>query len=403
MSNYNNIVINRPGHTTRVMAVLGPSSAAVQSTLQGEAKFSLEIHDASQCTSLPRQAEHQPDIVLLEPPSRDQDRLAAWLHEIASQSPDTPVLVIGELLSIGAVQALLALRNSNVVPLPFSRSNLLTLIASTMSKNTAPVSNTARCWSFMSAVGGAGATTLAIETAYQLQNAGKIEQKVALVDLNFTDGACSAYLDVPANLRLDEVSADPERIDEALIDAFASPHSSGFDVLVSARNPLGFQRITPQTIGRLLDVCCNVYDHVVIDISRWRQDWTLDVVAGSDALVIVSELTVPALHAARDLVLNIENETQGGADNLHLVLNRMAKRVFGHSISLADAQKALGRNASGSISSDWDGAAQAVNYGLPVGQASAKNRISKDVQTLIRALETKMPGNEVPANMRLAS
>ncbi len=403
MPNTPMLAMNRPSHATRVLAVLGSSSAAVQAILQEETQLSLEIHDANQCASLPRQAEHQPDIVLLEPPTKDQDRLAAWLRELSVQSPTTPVLVIGELLSVSAVQALLALPASNVMPLPFTRSALLSLISSTMRSNTGSKTNTARCWSFMSAVGGAGATTLAIESAYQLQTMGVSTSNVALIDLNFIDGACAACLDVPANLRLGEVADNPDRIDEALIDAFASPHASGFDVLASTRNPVGYQGINPQAIGRLLDVCCDIYDHVVIDISRWMQDWTLDVAAGSDALVVVSELTVPALHAARDLVMNIETEMPGSAENLHLVLNRMAKRVFGHSISMTEAQKALGRDAAGSISSDWDGAAQAVNYGLPVGQASPKSRIAKDVRALIRTLESKMVDHGAPTSVQVAS
>jgi pilus assembly protein CpaE len=387
-----------------ILAVLGATAGAVHATLQDEKYFTLDLYDAAQCTRLPWQAERQPDLVLLEPPTGDQDRLAVWLRELGTLSPKTPVLVLGELLSVGTVQALLALRSTNVVSLPLNQKVFLSQISTVMRiEHTPAAPNNAKCWSFMSAVGGAGATTLAIETALQLQSACAQGEKIALIDLNFMDGACAAYLDVPANLRLGDVADAPERIDEALIDAFASPHAGGFDVLAAARDPFGYQAINAQSVGQLLDVCCHIYDHVVIDMSRWMQDWTMDVIGGSDALVLVSELTVPALHAARDLAMNIGSAVPHHGDHLHIVLNRMAKRVFGHSISMADAQKALGRPAIGSISSDWDGAAQAVNYGLPIGQASAKSRISKDIQALISALNENACEDGALDNTRLAS
>ncbi|PHS21846.1 MAG: hypothetical protein COA85_12430 [Robiginitomaculum sp.] len=402
MSNPSSIPTPRSTPSIRILAVLGSSKAAVQAALHGESRFSLESHVASQCTRLPWQAERQPDLVLLEPPTGEQDRLTVWLKELAVQCPQIPVLVIGELLSVSAVQALLTLRSTNMVPLPFCHKTFLDQI-STVMRSESSTSTGAQCWSFMSAVGGAGATTLAIETALQLHTTSAMVKKIALIDLNFIDGACAAYLDVPANLRLGDVADDPDRIDEALIDAFASPHASGFDVLAAARNPLGFQDINAQSIGQLLDVCCTLYDHVIIDMSRWMQDWTMDVIGGSDALVLVSELTVPALHAARDLALNIEASVPHNANRLHLVLNRMSKRMFGHSISMVDAQKALGRKATGSISSDWDGAAQAVNYGLPIGQGTPKSKISKDVRALIDAIESNNCKGSAPASARMAS
>ncbi len=390
------------GRQTHVLALLGPSAQAVQSAMESQNRFSLKFHDAKDCSRLPWQAEHQPDLVLLEPPTGDQDRLIAWLRELGTLAPHTPVLVIGELLSVGAVQALLALQATNVVPLPFATDAFLAQINAVMHRDD-DTTNNAQVWSFMSAVGGAGATTLAIETAFQLQSGLSSHGRVALIDLNFVDGACAAYLDTPANLRLGDVAADPERIDDALIEAFASKHDGGFDVLAAGRDPFGYQPINAQTVGRLLDVCCDIYDHVVIDISRWMQDWTMDVVCGSDALVIVSELTVPALHAARDLAQNIEANAPQSGDHLHLILNRMAKRVFGHSISIADAQKALGRKTSGAISSDWDGAAQAVNYGLPIGMASTKSKIPKDIQSLVEILNAPAVCPDVANRIRLAS
>jgi hypothetical protein len=79
---------------------------------------------------------------------------------------------------------------------------------------------------------------------------------------------------------------------------------------------------------RILEVACQVYDAVVVDAPRHRRAWTLDVLSGSDELLVVSELTVPALLAARSLAGEIEAELPDGPPP-RIVLNRLAKRVFG--------------------------------------------------------------------------
>lgn len=391
------------GATVQMLAVLAGATNAVEAALKTQNRLAVEYHDAQACIRMPWRAGELPDLILLEPPAGDQERLTNWLQDIAATAPSVPVLVLGELLSADTVRALLALDKSNVIALPFTHSGLAGQIRALLSDSKKAGGNSARVWSFMPAVGGAGATTLATETAFQLHCTQTGNNRVALIDLNFIDGACAASLNVAANLRLDEVAADPERIDEALIDAFASPHPCGFDVLVAGRSLTGFDAINARAVARLLDVCCGIYAHVVIDLSRWVQDWTLDVLAGSDVNIIVSELTVPALHAARDLAQTLEAESTVDDVTMQIVLNRMAKRVFGHSISMADAQKALGRKALCAIGSDWDSAVQAVNYGVPVGQASPKSKLSKDVQGLLKSLHQQMLNGGAGTAQRMAS
>jgi pilus assembly protein CpaE len=79
---------------------------------------------------------------------------------------------------------------------------------------------------------------------------------------------------------------------------------------------------------RLLEVACQVYGAVVVDLPRIRQPWTLDVLAGSDEVCVISELTVPALLRRPRLVGEIEADLDGGKQ-ARLVVNRLASRVFG--------------------------------------------------------------------------
>jgi len=100
---------------------------------------------------------------------------------------------------------------------------------------------------------------------------------------------------------------------------------------------------------------------------------------------VVSELTVPALLAARALVGEIEAELPDGKQP-RLILNRLASRVFGPAPSRAEAERALGRKVDGAITSDWEAAACSVNLGGPISQHRPKSKIVKDVAGLAETL-----------------
>ncbi|PHY13520.1 hypothetical protein CSW58_05175 [Caulobacter sp. B11] len=234
----------------------------------------------------------------------------------------------------------------------------------------------------MGAVGGCGATMLAAEIAAALQGRDG-GQRVCLVDLNLVDGAAAAYLGVTPNMQLSQATA-PERIDAAVLAAFTSQASEGIDVLAAPRDPAGFQNATAPMITRILDLACQAYDWVVVDLPRHRQPWTMDVIVGSDELLLISELTVPALLATRAGAAEIETERD--APSPRIVLNRIATRMFAAAPSLAEAERALGRKAAGGISSDWEAAAASVNLGGFVRRHRPRSKIVKDVDQLVDRL-----------------
>jgi pilus assembly protein CpaE len=241
----------------------------------------------------------------------------------------------------------------------------------------------------MGAVGGAGATTLAIEMAAALSERG--EDRVCLIDLNLADGAAPAYLGAPAAMSLADFGNAAERIDAALLAAFASPVSPRLDLLASPRSPRGFEQISREAVLKVLDIASETYGTVVIDLPRHRQAWTLDIVSGADAVVVISELTVPALISARDLCQELEADCPPGL-KVHLVLNRLATRLFGPAPSMAEAERAVGRRADGGITSDWESAAASVNLGGPIRQHRPRSRIVRDVEALLARLNLGQAG-----------
>jgi pilus assembly protein CpaE len=390
--------VNRPAFREKHVLVIGPALAALAEQALGGALLEVAGLEREGALSALRPGL---DLVIVDADAAAPD-LCAGAVEAARRHADPPaMLLVGARLPTALVHALLKLPRSDVLESPASEADLARAVAG-LTADSAPApapGRASRCWTVMGSVGGAGATTLAIEIAASLARRAAQPGLVALVDLNLAFGAAHAYLGAAANMRLAEASSSPDRIDAAILDAFAVRVEAGFDLLAAPRDPMAFDRVAPAAVLRTLEMACQSYDAVIVDLPRWRHAWSLDVLAGSDEVLIVSELTVPALLQARAFVCEIEDEAPG-ARRPRLILNRMSGRAFGPAPSRAEAEKALGRKVDGAITSDWEAAACSVNLGGPISQHRPRSKIVKDVVGLVDKLlahgQTQGAGTERP-------
>jgi pilus assembly protein CpaE len=374
--------------TDRHVLVVGQHLAPLAKEALGQARFELAAGDRLDVLD----SAHVPiDLVLIDAEAADAVELAVAIASLSAKPSPPAVLLTGSHLPTSLVRALMKLPRSDVIEAPFTAADLARaavalLSAAVPAPAPAPTHEVnARCWTVIGSVGGCGATTIAVELATELSQRASASQRVALVDLNLADGAAAAYLGATANMMLAEASATPERIDTALLDVFATKIGDGLDLLAAPRDPKAFANVSQTAICRLLEMACQVYDWIVIDLPRHHQPWTLDVLAGSDEVLVVSELTVPALLSARCLATEVETELTDGAQP-RIILNRLASRMFGPAPSLAEAEKALQRKADGGITSDWEAAAASVNLGGSINHHRPRSKIVRDIGVLVDRL-----------------
>ena len=343
------------------------------------------------------------DLVMIDADSGDAAALEAGVAALAGIATPPPALLIGARLPVKLVRAFLRLERSDVIEAPYAPDQLTAAVQALLAAPApvaAPVahapSTPSRCWSVTGAVGGAGATTMAVEIATMLGLKSGKERSVCLVDLNLADGAAAAYLGAKASMPLAEFGAEANRIDTGLLSAFAAPVSKFVDLLACPRDPLAFDHTSPEAVLRVLDLASDIYDFVIVDVPRHRRAWTMEVLGGSDEVLVVSELTVPALLAARSLSDEIEAGLPLGRKP-RIVLNRLASRMFGPAPSMAEAERALQRKADGGISSDWEAAAASANLGGPISEHRPKSKIVRDVAALVDGLLADGSRRSVPA------
>jgi pilus assembly protein CpaE len=330
------------------------------------------------------------ELIIIDADAWGGPALAAGIQALALCAAPPPVLMVGTHLPTAVVRNLLRIERSDVLDAPFSHDNISAAIAGLMaakapSAMVAPSGDVARCWAVTGAVGGSGATTIAIEIATQLCARSGKDKSVCLIDLNLADGSAAAYLGSSPAMRLGDLGRAADKLDVAMLQAFVTPVTKQLDLLAATRDPLAFDSVPPEAILRMLEIACDTYDWVVIDMPRHRRAWTVQALSGCDEVLVTSELTVPALLAARSLSDEIERDI-GSGKKPRIVLNRLAGRMFGPAPSMAEAERALQRKAEGGISSDWEAAAASVNLGGPIATHRPKSKIVKDVQVLVGRL-----------------
>jgi pilus assembly protein CpaE len=378
----------------RILA-LGPSFAgAADGPLAGAA---IETWTVGQLEGLPQGA---CDLVLIDGDAWDASQLAQAVKALSALRSPPPVLLAGENLPAGLVRNILRLPAADILEAPYTPDQLAAAVASLIAEaQPAPAPGAeinSRCWGVSGAVGGSGATTIAIEIAHTLAARSDKERAVCLVDLNLADGAAAAYLGCSPTTRLADFGQAADRIDAAMLHAFVTPVSKGLDLIAGVRDANAFDAVSRDAVLRMLEVACECYEWVILDLPRHRRSWTLEALAGCDEVVVISELTVPALLAARAYSDEIEDSLGTGL-RPRIVLNRLASRMFGPAPSMTEAEKALQRKAEAGISSDWEAAAASANLGGPIAQHRPKSKIVKDVQMLVERLMVQPPRRDQPA------
>jgi pilus assembly protein CpaE len=299
-------------------------------------------------------------------------RIGAW----------PPVVVVTQSFDAEVARRLLQMRVADFLIKPVEPVKLVRACAQ-VARPAATDTKEAQIYTFLSAVGGAGVTTIAIQTAMLLLNSGgRGRPSTCLVDLNFQNGACADYLDLEPRLDLKEIEPRPERLDRQLLEVMLSQHKSGLSVIAAPNRPAEMRTFDPDMVTRLLDLVSSHFDYVVIDMPRTWFSWTDNVLLGSNQLYIVSEMTVPSLRHAKGLVAAIR-ERLGDGPRPQVIVNRFEQRMFAPGLKKNDIVLALGHDFAGAIPNSYQIVREAIDRGIPLDEVKPGNRITAELKRLI--------------------
>jgi pilus assembly protein CpaE len=321
-------------------------------------------------------------VVVVDLDAARPEEMVALEHMMVQIGISPPVVVVTQSFDAEVARSLLQMRVADFLVKPVQPIELVRTCAR-VARSAVAETKEAQIYTFIPAVGGAGVTTLAIQTALLLLNSGqRVRPTVCLVDLDFQHGACADYLDLEPRLDLKEIEPRPERLDRQLLEIMLSHHASGLEVIAAPNRPAEMRSFDPDMVTRLLDLVSSHFDYVVIDMPRTWFSWTDSVLLGSNRPFIVSEMTVPSIRQAKALVSAIR-ERLGDGPQPRVVVNRFEQRMFDPGLKKADIEQALGADFAGTIPNNYRLVREAIDRGVPLDEVKAGNNISTQLKKLM--------------------
>jgi Flp pilus assembly CpaE family ATPase len=192
-----------------------------------------------------------------------------------------------------------------------------------------------------SAKGGAGTTTLAINTAAAL--ARKFPRQVLLIDLAAPFGHAALFADLIATGSVASASKAAPPDFETVLRGNVVNHRSGMGVLPGTLRPEEVDTLTGDLVGRVLDVVVSWQKVIVVDVGTSLAEAALAVIERAECLVIVIPPEIAAMTDARRS-LAIFRDIMNVPDNrVELVLNQRSPHP---PLDRAAVESILGRRMS---------------------------------------------------------
>jgi len=319
--------------------------------------------------------------------------------------PDTPVVATAPEATLQDVRQLMHLGVVDFVPQPITREDLKSALDHAMRSQLATSQAAERQGSviaFLKAGGGAGASTLAVQSACLLASRNKSERgRVCLLDLDLQFGTGALYLDLDNRVGLANLLESPERLDPELLHSVMGQHECGLDLLAAPRDIIALDALTPAVVEQCLKLARSEYGTVFLDLPEAWTSWSYKAIQGSDLVILVLQLTVAGVRQARR---QIDTMRAHGLEDVpvKVALNRYEKS-WGKSVDLKDAEKALRCKFDYFIANDYKTVSEALNQGVALSEIKKKTKVETSIQKMIDDAIRTITGEETRPEPRLLS
>lgn len=305
--------------------------------------------------------------------------------EDLARASETPLIAAAFNPPLALVRSLVRAGAHDVVPLPLDLADLETSLGPIRerlaTKKQGGRTTSGKVVSFIKSSGGIGATAVLTQLCVKFAHKeASARREACLIDLDVQFGDAAIQLGFrPSHSIFDLVEAGG-RLDSDLLRATTLRHPSGLHVIAAPLEMMPLDALSSEHLIEIVELAAREFGTVFLDLpSNWT-NWSLSLVARSDLVFLLTELSISGLHRAkRQLELIAAQELDGFA--LRVVVNRFEKGLL-RTIKPTDLRSALGRDISYTISNDAALVQAAVDRGVPIDDIKRKSAVGRDIDAL---------------------
>ncbi|MGI9369194.1 MAG: AAA family ATPase [Ruegeria sp.] len=237
--------------------------------------------------------------------------------------------------------------------------------------------------------GGVGATTLAVNLAWELATVSDKEPpKVCLLDLDLQYGTVSTYLDLQRRDSVFEMLSESSSMDDDVFAHSLQTFDEKLQVLTSPADMVPLDIITSEDIQNVINMARKHFDYVVVDMPKTLVTWSETVLNAAHVYFAMIELDMRSAQNALRLKRALMAE-ELPFDKLRFALNRAPKFT---DLSGKGRVKRMGESLGISIDLQFPDGGKPVmesgDHGLPLAGSAAKNPLRKEISKLAQSLHS---------------
>jgi pilus assembly protein CpaE len=350
----------------------------LESTQLGRSVFSHLGFPVSATDAILRQTQDvRSEVILVDIDPQNTHRAISAIELINASTSDIAIFAVGDMSDPLTIVAAMRAGAREYLEQQSSSETILEALnrfATSRSKARAS-SGRARVFTVMNAKGGAGTTTVAVNTAVALQEA---HGSVLLVDFSPL-GHATLHLNVRPTFGLSDALQNLHRMDASLLEGFMAQCKGGLQLLAGSQNP---QALAPTAaeLARLFDLLVAHFRYVVVDCSN-RLDLTARLLCDlSSCTMLVAQADVVSLWSANRIRGFMEEGS--GHNRVRLVLNRY-KKIPGFTDE--DIEKATSCKLLWKLPNNYQSVAPAIDKGSPVAFHESQD-LGRSFRSLAAAL-----------------
>jgi pilus assembly protein CpaE len=241
---------------------------------------------------------------------------------------------------------------------------------------------------FFGSKGGAGTTTIAVNSAVEIARLSK--RSAIILDLKPGLGEVALFLGIRPRFSLIDAVDNLHRLDREFLKELVVKHKSGLEILAGSDQ---FDRPGAQDAGpieELFRLLTRQYDYIIIDAGSQINSCTVAALYAADQMFLVANPDVPSVRNAQRLLDRVRQLGACG-ERVRVMLNRAAEPF---PIPPKQIESALGHPIHHMFPSDYKTVSTAMNSGVPLSLAGSSD-VATQFDTFIRRLLE--PGADAPA------
>ncbi len=318
------------------------------------------------------------------------DQAVKLIQRLSREIPSTTVISAAQQASGELILQSLRAGAREFLNLPIRAEELkgvLDRISDFSSAKVEVKKNKGRMVAVFSSKGGCGTSFIATNFA------AATGVRTALVDLNLQAGDLPLFLGIDPKYSIADMAENRERLDEALITSFVTPHSSKLGLLAAPKSADSADEIEPEHVFEILQRLRECYDYVVLDPQHTFDAITLAALDQSDQIILVLTLDIPAIRSTQR-ALEIFDRLGYPRKKIRIVVNRWSKQI---DLDLHQVEKFLGEPVVSFVPSDYQTAVTSINLGNPLVMSDPHSKIALEIKRIAQTITGRVVVTEAPA------